>query len=374
MAISRQNDIRVMHLIGSSGLYGAERWVLALLKGLEGHPVDSTLINLVDREGECSDVVLAAREKGFHAVDFHTGGKFNPFAAKSLAKLARKQRVDVIHGHGYKSDAIGLLAARLAGCRMISTPHGWSLEADRKLRAYENFDRSLFKFMDMVCPLSSDLATDIAKRSSRNLRMILNGVDLDEVDRVPPVCNQQREHFLIGYIGQLIERKDLKTLLAAVKLLSDRSVPVKLQIVGGGTEFAKLKEYSRQLGIEQIVDFTGFRSDAVSILKNFDVFVLPSLMEGIPRCIMEAMAARVPVIVSDIPGNCDLVTHGKHGLLFSPGDSSDLAERIMTMMQHPERAGEMAVMSRDRVETLYSNRRMAVEYLAAYRQLTGGQA
>jgi len=96
-------------------------------------------------------------------------------------------------------------------------------------------------------------------------------------------------------------------------------------------------------GLEDRVTFLGFRSDAVAHLKTFDVFVLPSLMEGIPRCIMEAMACGVPVVVSDIPGNRDLIVPDETGLLFPPGDSRELAQRLRYLAAHPDRGRAMAL-------------------------------
>jgi glycosyltransferase involved in cell wall biosynthesis len=367
-------EIHVLHLIGSTGLYGAERWVLALMRAIDTTKVRSTFINLVDAEAKQSDIVAAATQRGLEAFDFITGGKFNLFAAWRLARWVREQQVDIIHGHGFKSDIIGLLAARLAGCKVMTTPHGWSLEKDRKLKCYERLDRFSFQFMDLVCPLSPDLS-DGLRHCVRDdkLKLIINGVDVDEVQSVQPTERCHSSSYLIGYIGQLIERKDMPTLLAAVKLLSSEGRKINLTIIGDGVKRDALMEETLRLGIDRQVEFLGFRTDAAACLKTFDVFVLPSRMEGIPRCIMEAMAASVPVVVSDIPGNKSLVDNGKTGLLFTVGDSIELADKIRYMMDHPDAAREMALCGKRKVEEEYSSRKMAREYTALYQELTAGR-
>jgi len=357
-------------LIGSTGLYGAERWILALMRAIDADAVRSTIVNLVDDAAVESEVVAAAHSRGLAAFDFPTGGKFNPFAALRLARLARAQKVQVIQGHGFKSDLIGLLTARLAGCKAMTTPHGWSFEADSKLQMYEKLDRALFPFMDVVCPLSSDLADEIIGSGRKSkVRLITNGVDLDEIRDVPRADSPGDQSFSIGYIGQLIERKDLPTLLAALQILSREQAKVRLTVVGDGPRMASLREEVGRLGIEDRVIFMGFRPDAAAYLKTFGAFVLPSLMEGIPRCIMEAMACDIPVVVSDIPGNRDLVVQNDTGLLFPPRDSQELARQLRFLMEHPERGQAMALRARQKVESQFSNRTMAAQYAALYHEL-----
>jgi glycosyltransferase involved in cell wall biosynthesis len=256
----------------------------------------------------------------------------------------------------------------------MTTPHGWSLENNARLRMYEKLDRSLFRFMDMVCPLSSDLVEGITKcADGKIIRHILNGVDIDEVQSAVPADKSHSDSFSLGYIGQLIERKDLCTLISAMKLLCDAREKIRLTVIGDGPKQNNLKEEALRQGISEQIEFMGFKPDAITFLKTFDAFVLPSRMEGIPRCIMEAMAATVPVIVSDIPGNRDLVIHQKTGLLFSPGNSRDLADKIVTLMRHPEDAKNMAIRAREKVEAEFSSRKMAHEYTNLYFDLLGKQ-
>jgi glycosyltransferase involved in cell wall biosynthesis len=359
--------IHVLHLIGSTGLYGAERWILALMRAMDTSKFRSTLINLVDTDEERSAVVQAAEQRGLEAIDFVTGGKFNLFAAVRLARWVKEQQVDIIHGHGFKSDLLGLLTAKLAGCRVMTTPHGWSMEKDKKLQLYEKLDRFSFRFMDMVCPLSPELLNGLTSTvEPEKLKLIFNGVDIDEIKEATPRERTYPDCYTIGYIGQLIERKDMPTLITAFHLLTKEREKIRLIILGDGAKRVELQEQCMQLGIADNVDFLGFRPDAASWLKTFDLFVLPSRLEGIPRCIMEALAATIPVVITDIPGNRDLVTHKDSGLLYQVGDSKQLAECMAFMIEHPAEAREMAVRGNRKVEEEYSNRKMASEYAAVY--------
>lgn len=372
----RTKQLHVLHLIGSTGLYGAERWVLALMRALDPQVIKTTLVNLVDREDEVSDIVIAAQNRGLVARDYYTGGRFNPLSSLHLARWARGEDVRVVHGHGFKSDCVGLLAGRFAGCSVISTPHGWSVEKDWKLQSYERMDRLLFRFMNLVCPLSSSLAEGLKETlSPSKIRLVVNGVDIDEVQAALSKSKGRGtgRSFVIGYIGRLVPLKSLETLLQALHLLISSGCDVALKIIGEGPERSKLENLANELKIAAHIEFLGFREDAVTYFHDFSVFVLPSISEGIPRCLMEAMAATVPVIASDIPGNRNLVSHGHTGLLFSVGNSQDLADKIRQMMDGPVAARNMAKNGTRKVEEEYSSRRMAREYSAIYQELATGR-
>lgn len=362
--------IHIMHLIGSTGLYGAERWILALMRAMDTQRFRSTLVNLVDSSLERSAVVQAADDRGLEAFDFLAKGRFNPFSSLRLSRWAREQRVDIIHGHGFKSDLVGLLNAKFSGCRVMTTPHGWSLEADLKLQMYEALDRFSFRFMDMVCPLSPHLADGlIGGVNKQKLRLIDNGVDVDEIHKAVPVERRYHDSYTIGYIGQLIERKDIPTLLSAFQILGIDRENTRLMIVGDGAERVELQDECEKLGISARVDFLGYRKDAPSWLKTFDLFVLPSRLEGIPRCIMEALSAAIPVVVTDIPGNRELISHMETGLMYPTGDSKRLAVCMAFMMDNPKKARDMAKRGCMKVTESYSNRKMAKEYANVYEEL-----
>lgn len=332
--------------------------------------IQSTLINLVDDPDEASEVVAAARQRGLTAFDFYTGGKFNPFSALRLARWLREHQVRVVHGHGFKSDFFGLLAGRMAGCRVITTPHGWSVEKDRKLQLYEQLDRKLFRFMDMVCPLSPELANGLQNDTlPSQVRLISNGVDIDEVQTAQKADVDDSAAFVIGYIGRLVPLKNVETLLAAMQLVQSKGQQVRLSIVGEGPERSALEQRAKDLGISNQVDFLGFRDDAVTFLKTFNLFVLPSLSEGIPRCVMEAMAAGIPVVASDIPGNRNLVKHGETGMLFSPMAHLELAQLITECLNKPDAYRRMASCGCELVTEQFSNRAMATAYTQLYQQL-----
>lgn len=366
--------IRVLQLGSPTGLYGAERWILALIRHLDKSQVDSIVGVVLDDPELNPPLIRHARELGFDTHMIEATGRFNWKAVTELRKYLVDRRVDVLHTHFYKTDLIGVFAARGTGCHLVTTPHGWSVDAGLALKAYEVIDRVALRWFDAVVPLSEDLYAGLRGTMGSRLKMIPNGVDIDEIDSVTGLAPEaqawrERGEFVVGYIGQLIARKSLEVLLrafAALRLQGER--PTRLVIVGDGDQRAILEALSHSLGIAERVSFLGYRTDRLEILRGFDVFVLPSRLEGVPRCLMEAMAARIPVVASDIPGSRDLITPGKTGLLFSLGNVAALTTMLGEAAKEPLRS-RLATAGREHVLLNYSAAAMARRYTEIYRAL-----
>ena len=132
-----------------------------------------------------------------------------------------------------------------------------------------------------------------------------------------------------------------------------------------------MRAFAEQLGVAQQIEFLGFREDRLSLLSGFDAFVLPSRLEGIPRCLMEAMAARVPVVTSDIPGSRDLVVDWETGLLFPVDDAASLANCLRYLQQDQSICERLSQSARERIRNHYSAERMARDYEALFYELVG---
>ena len=349
-------------------MYGAERWILAQVRYLDQHRVRPSIINLVDTPGERSAIVSEAQRLGYDAQDFYTGGRFNPLGAFRLARMLRRDGISIVHSHGFKSDVMGLIAGQVAGTRIISTPHGWSKEQDRKLLLYERMSKACFKFFDRVCPLSQSLYNGLLDDGIKQSQMtlVMNGVDIREIDEVPSKTKANGKK-RIGYIGQFVQGKALHDLVTAFFRLGRNDC--ELYLIGDGPCRNEILKRIELPDGQLAVYCPGYTSHRLRDLKSFDVFVLPSLSEGIPRCVMEAHAARVPVIGTDIEGMRVLVKHEQTGLLVPPLDPAALAEAINRILNSPELGAQLAAGGRKLIEDKFSAARMAAEYERLYLSL-----
>lgn len=366
--------VKVLQLGSPAELYGAERWILALVKNLDPEKITTVVGVIQDQSGQEAKLCKEAAQIGFKTVMIDAPGKVNWSVVKKLRAYLEEERIDVLHTHFYKTDIIGLLAVRGTKCKIISTPHGWSRNIDLKLQCYEILDRLAFLFMDAVAPLSGELCNPLKRFPGlgKKVHFILNGVDLTEVQSSNFIDGliiekKQAGKFIIGYIGQLISRKGLDVLLDSLAQL--KNVEWELFLIGEGPQREELEQRALELGVVENTHFLGFREDRLAFLRGFDVFVLPSRLEGIPRCLMEAMAAKVPVIASDIPGCNDLIKHGETGLLFHPNDVHDLNNKVYSIAVSKALQSDLIHNAHQLVNRRYSAVRMANEYVALYKQI-----
>ena len=362
-----------------TGLYGAERWILALIKHLPPSEVESFVGVIKDSPELEAPLCTVAGELGFQTHVIEAYGKLSRSAVAKLRRLLLEHQIDILHTHGYKTDLIGVLAVRGTPCKILSTPHGWSVNAGFKLQVYEALDRLSFLFMDAVAPLSRDLFDGLESLPGlkRKLHLIENAVDLSEIDapgEMPELIRQWREagRIVIGYIGQLITRKRIDILIEAFHALE---FPKKqLCLIGDGPQRAELESLAERLGERDTIAFLGFRDDRIDFLKGFDIFVLPSELEGIPRCLMEATGAGVAVIASDIPGCRDVVHAEKTGLLVPPGDAATLSRQMSRLIEDQALCVRLARGGAERTRQRYSADALAGGYTQLYESMVEGSA
>jgi glycosyltransferase involved in cell wall biosynthesis len=366
--------IRVLQLGSPTGLYGAERWILALIKHLDPEKVESTVAVIKDDPNLDPPLCREAEKLGFRSHIIEACGRVNLSAVRQLRKHIQRNRIQVLHTHGYKTDLLGLLSTPGTGCKIVSTPHGWTKQADFKLMCYEALDRCAFPFFDSVVPLSEELFNNLRSIPWLNgkLRLIRNGVDTSEIENSRQAAGELMKfrnegNFILGYIGRLVPPKGIDTLLTSVSRLSFDNW--RLAIIGEGESRQALERQVNDLRISDKVCFFGFREDRVAFLRGFDLFVLPSRSEGTPRSVMEAMAAGVPVIASNIQGCRVLIEDGRSGLLCEVNDVEGFTANIEHLLKNSNLRREIADSARDRVNRFFSARTMATAYSNLYANL-----
>ena len=299
-----------------------------------------------------------------HHVPMH--GRFDLGAVKKLAALIKDNNIDIIHTHGYKSDILGVMAAKKAGIPCVVTPHGFENAADFKLRLFIWAGCQAMRFADKVVPLSKQLMADVKQFNiaENKLAYIQNGVDLSEVEavRVTKQPKPENNKKVIGFVGQMISRKNITSILDCFNALFKKRNDIELVFLGDGEDRPKLEAYANTLDSESAISFLGFRNDRLEQLRDFDMFVMTSTLEGIPRCLMEACAMEIPVSAYDIAGIDQLITHKESGLLTPLHDTQQLQKDWETLLDDTHYAQQLAQNARIFVQENFSAQRMADEY------------
>ena len=363
--------IRVAHFHSSNGVYGAERWTATQIKFLD----KSVVIPLVVTIGCKRDSRLFhdhVASLGYKVEHLAISGKMNANAIIGLRKLLVEHDINILHTHGFKSDIIGYLASRFLPLRLVSTPHGWSQKEGLRIRVYEAISRVFLKRFDHIYPLSPALYEDLLSRgfAESQLRLILNAVDSGVFDScfANGKCRQPDDPLHILFVGRLCRPKGVYDLLEAFAI-TRLNCKTELCLVGDGPEKEYLHAYSEKLGIDSRVRFVGSVSQVEPYFRWSDVLILPSYSEGIPRVIMEAFAAGVPVIGAAIPGIQQLILDGSTGLLVTPGLVTSLAKQIERVAESPMESYEMSLKARQLVLEKYSAKRQAIEFQQEYTRL-----
>jgi glycosyltransferase involved in cell wall biosynthesis len=364
--------IRVLQLGSPTGLYGAERWILALAKHLRSDEVESIVGTIKDAPGDMPPLCRQASAMGLRTQVFEAYGKLSLGSVRLINTFIRANGVDILHTHGYKTDILGWRAARGTGCKVVSTPHGWSTGEGAKVKMYESLDRLALYFFDAVVPLSTDLYTGLHRFPGlrRKLHLINNGVDLTELQGAGTAAADTTEWKesgarIIGYVGQLIRRKGIDTLIRAFSELPFKNR--RLCIVGEGPQRAELESLAVGLGEGERVRFLGYRADRIAFLRGFDAFVLPSVLEGTPRCLLEAMAVGIPIVATNIPGCRAVIKGGTTGLLFECGDVAGLSQALARLFADPREREALAQAAKVYVNAQFSAEVMAARYADLYR-------
>ena len=299
-----------------------------------------------------------------------------------LVRYLRRHQPDIVHTHKYKDNILGSCAAAIAGIPVVvRSVHGMT-EPFRgreyvNMALYEMADRLVSRWkVRKVIGVSSNI-TSVLKRlyGSEKVVCIHNGINLQKVQvkqdrgRVRECLGIGSDEHMVGTVGRLTTVKGHDIMMQTARLLKEEDVNCKFLIVGDGPLMLKLKALTRTLGIEKEVTLAGQRDDVYDLINAMDIFLLPSLHEGIPMVLLESLALGRPVVASRVGGIPEIISHGKEGLLVEPGDVEELKENVSLLINDRTYADNLARAGRKRVEEKFSGDLMAEQTLRLYSEL-----
>lgn len=279
----------------------------------------------------------------------------------ALLRVCRQEKVQIWHGHDYKTNALGLLLKRFWPMRLVTTVHGWVRHTART-PLYYRIDKFCLPRYEAVIGVSQDLVEASIECGVARDRAILieNGVDAEEFQRRTSVTLAKEKQgwpthrLLVGAVGRLSPEKGFDLLIRAMGLLVAEGLDVGLFIAGSGPEQRVLEELTQSLGLADRVRFLGYRDDTREIYEALDVFCLSSLREGLPNVLLEAMALETPVAATRVSGVPRLVQHEASGLLVEPGSEKALAGALGRLLRDPALRERLARAGRQTIEERYS--------------------
>jgi glycosyltransferase involved in cell wall biosynthesis len=379
--------MRVLLLIDSLDSGGAESVVVPFARHLDRARIELHALALFDIHAKhrvpTHRNLDALRDLGVPTVELHTRNLRDARAFRQLQHEIRARQIEVVHAHLTFSIIWGALASRLAHLPFIATLHGFG-NPPRGSRhwLWESLVRFAARRASRVVCVSGalrDYYLRQARLDAARTVTIYNGLELDRFGANEATRAEKRRELgipdnapAIMMVALLREGKGHDELLAAVPSVRQHIPNARVFIVGGGAREAELRQAAQPLGSSVI--FLGHRDDIPALLSAGDLFVLPSYVEALPTVVLEAMAARLPVVATRVGGIPEIVREGETGLLIEAHDSPALAQAILSLLQSPARAREMGIAGRARVEAQFSAQRCAQSLMALYDQVRAESA
>jgi glycosyltransferase involved in cell wall biosynthesis len=388
---------KIIHIITRLDKGGSAENTLLTVLGIDKKEYEVILVkgptyeSQMSKEEEAS-VVASLKEAQLKGVQIVTNRyllrRINPFydvmALFSLYRLLAKERPTIVHTHTSKAGLLARLAAKGAGVPIIvHTPHGHVF-----FGYFGAFKTKIFILLERLASHITDKIVALTQREKEDyllfkitdeekLAIINSGIDLEKFKQPPfPLKRNFKKELgipenalIVGTVGRLVPVKGPEFLIEAARRIIPKYPNVFFVFMGDGYLRRDLERKTSEMGIRENVIFLGWRNDAPKIISLFDIFVLPSLNEGMGRVLVEAMALGKPIVASNIGGIPDLVIHGKNGFLAPPKNSEELARYIRILLEDRERREKMGLAGKESVSN-FSKEKMVEKIAELYEKLS----
>jgi glycosyltransferase involved in cell wall biosynthesis len=308
--------------------------------------------------------------------------RFDWRAVGDLTRLLRAERIALVHSHLYHANLYGRIAALLARVPAVATVH--NVYARSKLHR-RLLNRLLAHASARVIAVSEEIRSDLIAQDRidrRKVVVIHNGIDVRRVES--KLTREQarvrlgigENELAFGCVGRLEQQKGHRFLLeacAALKKDADLGPRLRLLLVGDGRLRGDLETQAKALGLASSVSFLGTRQDVPDILRALDVYAMPSLWEGLSIAMLEAMAAALPMVISDVSGAAQALGDNEHGIRVPPGDAAALADALRSLAREPGRRRALAMSARQRVQERFSIDAMMSQLASIYDDALAGR-
>lgn len=352
---------------------GAEKMLYEVATRLDKEKFEPFVCTL---KNEKNGLLLSKlREKNISTYFLSINSKLQFFRIFKFYFVIKQQKPDILQSFLFFDNIVARILGKLAGVPIIISGQR-SVEVERSF--LRNFlDRITIRLADAVVSnteAGKDILVEREKVSPQKIKVIPNGITPNLYMKrnigLEKLKKDGQDTKVIGFIGGLTRQKGVNYLLEAAKFIKTQGKNFSVVVIGDGPEKQNLENYTGKLDIKNIVRFWGYKEDAAKYIKLFDVLVLPSIREGMPNVILEAMVCGVPVVATKVGGVPEIVEDGKSGFFVEPRNPKDLAEKILKILDMSEgERREMGEHGRKIVKEKFSIEKMVKEYENLYQEL-----
>lgn len=356
------HKIRIVHLTTDSAIGGTERMILAVANNLDANRFSSFVVTL--KGGGPLERLCTERGIPFASVNMRS--KYDIIALFKLLPLLKSLNADVLHTYLFHANVVGRIIGRL--CRTPVVISG-QRNIDGWRKWYHNLlDKITARWCDLIISNSEagkQFLIESVGLFDKKISVVHNGI---AVSRFMTASKSQtyQDTTVIVCVASLRPKKGHRYLLEAVTGLKH---PFELYLIGSGSEESSLKALCRSLNIDNHVHFEGVQDDVVPYLHQADIFILPSLWEGLPVALMEAMCCGVACIATDVGGVNELIAHEKEGLLIEPGSVQAIQHALHVLISDADKRKKLGYSAQLKIETCFSQKKMIESLEALYQHL-----
>lgn len=368
--VGHTRKVRLMQITHDLAIGGLQQVVNTICKFIDRRKFDVSVLCLRNL-GPLAEEIKSRSIPVFFLPQKESGTDY--FSFLKVAKVLHREQIDVIHTHNTQPFVDGTLGGLLAGVKtFVHTEHGRIFPAKKR---YMLAERIMSRYAHKVVAVSEHSYNNLLKYekiSKRKLLVIQNGIDSTTYSRDIDVKQKRRDlgigtdQFVLGVAARLVREKGLIYLVRAMSKVVEKMPSVCLIIAGKGAEEESLRREAESLSLSGNILFLGERLDIPEILKTIDLYVLPSISEGLPMVILEAMAAGCPIVASKVGGIPSVIQHGINGSLVESGDKDSLASEILRVAEDKGLRLRYSSNSRTLFERRYSAEIMMRKYERLY--------
>jgi len=334
----------------SQAIYGAVQSLLVLARAQRnaGHTVEFLTFK-GKKFGE------QVREEGFQVHEIRVRTKIDPLAILSMRRLMKDGKFDIVHTHLSTSSVNGCLAARAAGLPSVATVHGMSSKIS-------------FAAATHMISVSEEIKRHLISQGAKaeQITVVYNGYDFNE--DLAGTRSEADKFPVLGTVARVTPLKGIEDAIRAVAILKDDYPAISYLVVGDGVGVEPCKALAQELGVEEQIHFVGYRKDIEKYLARMDLFVFPSLKEGMGLALVEAMAQGLATVATDVGGIPEVITPDC-GILVPAQAPKELAASIGTLLKETERRKDMGQKAKLRAQTVFSVKAMEHDTDGVYRAL-----
>ena len=363
---------KILETIRQGQIGGGESHVLDLVTHLDKDEFTPVVLSFTD--GPMVEKLRALKIKTYV---IETLKPFNLSTYSAVKALMKYEQIDILHAHGTRALSNTVFPAKAIGLPVVYTVHGWSFHQDQKFpvrKIREMSEKFLTDKADLTISVSNSNQLDgITRFNMKRSKVVNYGIDLTKYNPNRPMKDIRDElgiipgKTVVGYIVRMTVQKDPLTLIKAIKLVADVTADMQFLFIGDGDLKAQAQQLATELNINDMVSFHSFRQDVPEVLKAIDIYTLPSLWEGLPIGLLEAMAMQKAIVATPVDGTKEAITSGINGLLVPCQQPEELAQALLKLHRDPAMRTRIAEQAFNTVQETFALTQMVKNNENIYR-------